>query len=135
MSTESFSFCYHVGVNFPQPCTSINCQRMLLAVENAPLDILNRTLTLFVSNSGRLYWHNLLNQADCKSLFPVFLMYTSGMLNGFGWVLPKKVNNTRFVHPTNASFPVRCVNYLRYESSEYITLTSNRCGLGPLQTG
>lgn len=54
---------------------------------------------------GKLYWYDLLNVSDCNSLFPVFLMYTNGVLNGFGWILPHKVDNPRFVHPTNVSFP------------------------------
>lgn len=56
---------------------------------------------------GKLYWYDLSNVADCDSVFPVFLMFTSGVLNGFGWVLPYKVDNPRFVHPTKESFPVR----------------------------
>ena len=56
---------------------------------------------------GKLYWYDLSNVADCESVFPVFLMFTNGVLNGFGWVLPFKVDNPRFVHPTKESFPVR----------------------------
>lgn len=54
---------------------------------------------------GKLYWYDLLNVSDCNSLFPVFLMYTNGVLNGFGWVLPHNLDNSRFVHPTNISYP------------------------------
>ncbi|XP_022782025.1 uncharacterized protein LOC111323023 [Stylophora pistillata] len=54
---------------------------------------------------GKLYWYDLPNVSDCNSLLPVFLMYTNGVLNGFGWILPYKVDNPRFVHPTNVSFP------------------------------
>ncbi|KAL9955110.1 hypothetical protein ACROYT_G036394 [Oculina patagonica] len=54
---------------------------------------------------GKLYWYDLLNVTDCSSLFPVFLMYTNGVLNGFGWVLPHKLDSPRFVHPTNVSYP------------------------------
>lgn len=54
---------------------------------------------------GKMYWYDLLNVFDCNSLFPVFVMYTNGVLNGFGWILPFKLDNPRFVHPTNVSFP------------------------------
>ncbi|XP_068673239.1 uncharacterized protein [Montipora foliosa] len=54
---------------------------------------------------GKLYWYDLVSVSDCNSLFPVFLMYTNEVLNGFGWILPYKNENPRFVHATNASFP------------------------------
>lgn len=54
---------------------------------------------------GKMYWYDLLNVKDCNSMFPAFLMYTNRVLNGFGWVLPHKIDDPRFVHPTNSSFP------------------------------
>lgn len=57
---------------------------------------------------GKLYWYDLFNVTDCNLLFPIFLMYTNGVLNGFGWVLPHKFDSPLFVHPTNMSYPVCC---------------------------
>lgn len=54
---------------------------------------------------GKLYWYGLSKVSDCNTLFPVFLMYTNKELNGFGWILPHKINNTQFVHATHSSFP------------------------------
>lgn len=68
--------------------------------------MLNLSSFFVVVFQGKMYWYDLLNVFDCNSLFPVFVMYTNGVLNGFGWILPFKLDNPRFVHPTNVSFPV-----------------------------
>lgn len=82
---------------------------------------------------GKLYWYDLSNVADCDSVFPVFLMFTNGVLNGFGWVLPFKVDNPRFVHPTKESFPYLfknatvpdCFRNTGYLSLMHVYLDSN----------
>lgn len=53
---------------------------------------------------GKLYWYDLSNVSDCNSLLPVFLIYTNKVLNGFGWILPYKIDNARFVHVSQLSF-------------------------------
>ena len=43
---------------------------------------------------------------NCKELFPLFLMYNDGILNGMGWAVLQSVSSYRFVQPTFDSFEV-----------------------------
>ncbi len=44
---------------------------------------------------------------SCDDSFPVFLLYNSGKLTGFGWAMIADLNNPRVEHPTPDEFKVR----------------------------
>ncbi|XP_078669994.1 uncharacterized protein LOC144910589 [Branchiostoma floridae x Branchiostoma belcheri] len=52
---------------------------------------------------GRHYWYNVSRDMDCDRFFPVFLMYNSGDLNGFGWDMNANLDSPRYEHPPAAA--------------------------------
>ncbi|XP_078587700.1 uncharacterized protein LOC144868873 [Branchiostoma floridae x Branchiostoma japonicum] len=52
---------------------------------------------------GRHYWYNVSRDMDCDRFFPVFLMYNSGDLNGFGWNMNANLDSHRYEHPPAAA--------------------------------
>ncbi|XP_031568100.1 uncharacterized protein LOC116302851 isoform X2 [Actinia tenebrosa] len=56
---------------------------------------------------GQLYWYNISSRMACRDMFPVFLMYNNGELNGFGWIVLDDLDittSTSFVRATSTSF-------------------------------
>ncbi|CAH1257657.1 Hypp1873 [Branchiostoma lanceolatum] len=48
---------------------------------------------------GQHYWYDTSANMDCDEFFPVFLLYNSGRLNGFGWNINADLNSPRYEHP------------------------------------
>lgn len=42
----------------------------------------------------------------CEDFFPVFLLYNSGKLTGFGWAVEADIKSSRVEHPTPDKFHV-----------------------------
>jgi len=54
---------------------------------------------------GKHYWYDISKDMNCDNTFPVFLLYNSGRLNGFGWAFnPNYDNSPRWEHPTRTVF-------------------------------
>ncbi|XP_035673849.1 uncharacterized protein LOC118414135 [Branchiostoma floridae] len=49
---------------------------------------------------GQHYWYNVTADMSCEDFFPVFLLYNSGRLNGFGWNIKAYLGSPRYEHPT-----------------------------------
>jgi len=55
---------------------------------------------------GMHYWYNMRSDMDCKNeLYPVFLLYDQGELNGFGFAVGGNFENPRFEHPPVFTLP------------------------------
>ncbi|CAH1257303.1 Hypp1813 [Branchiostoma lanceolatum] len=48
---------------------------------------------------GQHYWYNTSASMDCDDFFPVFLLYNSGRLNGFGFDINADLNSPRYEKP------------------------------------
>ncbi|XP_019646226.1 PREDICTED: uncharacterized protein LOC109486777 [Branchiostoma belcheri] len=48
---------------------------------------------------GQHYWYNTAADMNCDDFFPVFLLYNSGRLNGFGWNINANLNSPRYESP------------------------------------
>jgi len=53
---------------------------------------------------GQHYWYNTSEDMDCDNFFPMFLLYKSGTLNGFGWAFDADLSSDMFEHPPPALF-------------------------------
>ncbi|CAH1257658.1 Hypp1874 [Branchiostoma lanceolatum] len=49
---------------------------------------------------GQHYWYNVTTDMSCDNFYPVFLLYNSGRLNGFGWNIKAYLDSPRYEHPT-----------------------------------
>jgi len=51
---------------------------------------------------GVHYWYDIKSDMDCSTMFPVFLLYNNGKLNGWGWIfVPGPTEkNPRFENPS-----------------------------------
>jgi hypothetical protein len=63
-------------------------------------------------HSGLHYWYDLSKNMDCDNLYPVFLLYNGGVLNGFGWALGMDLKDysPRIEHPPQSSYGVSLEN-------------------------
>ncbi|KAK7488124.1 hypothetical protein BaRGS_00020566, partial [Batillaria attramentaria] len=50
--------------------------------------------------AGNHQWFNVSRTSDCDYAFPVFLLYTEGKLNAFGWAMIFGQTSPRFERPT-----------------------------------
>ena len=55
---------------------------------------------------GQHYWYNISTNMKCEDFFPVFLLYNSGKLTGFGWAVEADIKSSRVEHPTPDKFHV-----------------------------
>lgn len=54
---------------------------------------------------GKHFWYDVTLDMSCDDTFPVFLLYNSNRLNGFGWAFnPNYSNSQRWEHPTRTVF-------------------------------
>eukprot|EP00058_Branchiostoma_floridae_P022839 XP_002608329.1 hypothetical protein BRAFLDRAFT_89333 [Branchiostoma floridae] len=72
--------------------------------ELIPRDEDNLATTLWTKGGcfytmGQHYWYDTSADMDCEDFFPVFLLYNSGRLNGFGWNINADLNSPRYEHP------------------------------------
>jgi len=52
------------------------------------------------TSMGSHYWHDISKDMSCDKLLPVFLVFNSGKLTGFGWAIQDKVQSSpQFEHP------------------------------------
>ena len=49
---------------------------------------------------GQHYWYDISANMKCENFFPVFLLYNSKKLTGFGWAMQGDVKSPRVEHPT-----------------------------------
>ena len=96
-------------------CAIQKAREKLLAMLCCSIEVTDKSfnrntdkVTCFIS-TGQLYWYNLSRDTNCDELFPLFLMYNDGRLNGIGWVVMETMNSSRFVQSTSHSFEVRAV--------------------------
>ncbi|XP_045190122.1 uncharacterized protein LOC123547240 isoform X2 [Mercenaria mercenaria] len=82
---------------------------------------------------GLHYWYNLSKDMSCDNLYPVFLLYNGGVLNGFGWAIGMdlKSYSTRIEHPPQSSYgnfmkpPPDCLSNLGTMTTLHIYLTDS----------
>ncbi|KAK6184626.1 hypothetical protein SNE40_007062 [Patella caerulea] len=80
---------------------------------------------------GVHYWYELSKNTDCQRMFPVFLLYNNGHLNGFGWAFNTDLSSPRYEHPTQNVFTAfmeevpTCLASVGTISTMHIYLTSN----------
>jgi len=48
---------------------------------------------------GQHYWYNSSPAMDCDDLFPIFLLYNQGILNGFGFATGTDITSSNVEHP------------------------------------
>ncbi|KAL8618127.1 hypothetical protein ACOMHN_034354 [Nucella lapillus] len=48
---------------------------------------------------GLHYWYNVSEDMSCNDFQPVFLLYTGGKLNAFGWAMGVDLTSPRYEHP------------------------------------
>ncbi|CAH1785195.1 unnamed protein product [Owenia fusiformis] len=53
---------------------------------------------------GRHYWYDVTSNMDCKDFFPMFLLYNSGKLDGFGWAFGADLSEEVWEHPSASTF-------------------------------
>ncbi|ESO95124.1 hypothetical protein LOTGIDRAFT_232212 [Lottia gigantea] len=79
---------------------------------------------------GLHYWYDLSEDLSCQSMFPVFLLYNGGDLNGFGWAMTTDLDSKRYEHPTPDKFSAfmtevpTCLNTIGTISTMHVYLTS-----------
>lgn len=69
----------------------------------------------FGSSPGRHYWYDISADMNCDDFYPMFLLYNSGHLTGFGWVAQGNAASPRYEHPPPKKLGVsmtRAVTYL-----------------------
>ncbi|XP_078587699.1 uncharacterized protein LOC144868872 [Branchiostoma floridae x Branchiostoma japonicum] len=72
--------------------------------ELIPRDEDNLATTLWTKGGcfytmGQHYWYDTSADMDCEDFFPVFLLYNSGRLNGFGWNINADLTSNRYEKP------------------------------------
>ena len=68
----------------------------------------------FVSSPGRHYWYDISADMDCDDFYPMFLLYNSGHLTGFGWVAQGNAASPRYEHPPPKKLGVRKTRAVAY---------------------
>lgn len=48
---------------------------------------------------GRHYWYDISADMNCDDFYPMFLLYNSDRLTGFGWVAQGNAASSRYEHP------------------------------------
>lgn len=77
---------------------------------------------------GKHYWYDLHDDMSCGSIFPAFLLYNSGELNGFGWAMTTYIVSDRYEHPPPASYswfmnpPPKCLDTAGTMTTQHIYL-------------
>lgn len=99
----------HLFTNYPFPTYVLFVQKLHCNICRHML------ITLLVEHSGKHYWYNLSDDMDCGDIFPVFLLYNRGKLNGMGWAMTTPIDSPRYEHPPPSSYEVCFVfNFLPF---------------------
>lgn len=87
---------------------------------------------------GLHYWYNISEDMSCDNFQPVFLLYTDGKLDAFGWAMGIGLTSPRYEHPKHDQIskfmkPVpRCLYDYPVLSTMHIYLTSSYWRLCPI---
>jgi len=114
---------YHLTVYFTDPKTICNApkrgakdigDRLLIqtgsnwkSTMNVPMKEKDVKSTPWVKGKcipyfGTYYWYKVSKKMDCEETFPVFVLYSKGKINGFGWSLKGNFNDPKFDHPDSS---------------------------------
>lgn len=72
-----------------------------------PMDAKDAAKNLWVKGRcifqrGTYYWYNISKSMDCEETYPVFILYSYGKLNAFGWSIKGYFHDEKFAHPTSS---------------------------------
>lgn len=83
------------------------------------------SLILVFLFTGLHYWYDLSKSMSCDRLFPMFLLYNNGVLNGFGWAfgMDLQTYSSRIEHPAKNSYKVN-VKLIRVNMKSCVILHS-----------
>lgn len=80
---------------------------------------------------GKHYWYNTSEDMDCDDFWPVFLLYNSGELTGFGWAMGADLTSPHVEHPPKLVLGAffkdtpKCLKKYKHLTTMHIYLTSS----------